>query len=292
MIQSMTGFVEKRFEYKTFSVGITIKSLNHRYFDWNCRGSHLGELDARLRIICQKELYRGRIDVHLDFRFHDPSRWELRINEELLAEIISSYERVSARLEKGMTFSLDNLFAIPYLTELKRKNFFPDEVEFLEECFARTLEELIKVRRREGRHLKSEIREHIGAVRHSVKRVEKLGKKQPFLIRGKIKDRFQELAEEVNISEQKLLEETAYIAQRYDISEEIERMKSHLSHFLELLSPKESDPVGKKLDFLAQEMFREVNTINSKAQDLAIIKESLMIKSELESIRQQVQNLE
>lgn len=292
MIQSMTGFVEKKFEYKTFSVRISIKSLNHRYFDWNCRGSHLGELEARLRAICQRELHRGRIDVHLDFHFYNPTRWELQINEELLSAIISSYERISSRLEKGMSFSLDNLFAIPHLTELKRKNFTPAEIEYLERCFVRTLAELIKVRRREGRYLKSEIRKHIGTVHLSVRRIERLAKNQPSLIREKIKERFQELADEVNISEEKLVEETAYIAQRYDISEEIERMKSHLVYLLELLLSKEPEPVGKKLDFLAQELFREVNTVNSKAQDLAIIKESLTIKSELESIRQQVQNLE
>ena len=292
MVHSMTGFAERKFEYKTFSVRIAIKSLNHRYFDWNCRGSHLGELESRLRAICQRELHRGRIDVHLDFRFYDPSRWDLQINEELLSVILSSFERVSSRLRKGLTFSLDNLFTIPYLAELRRKNFAPEEIEHLENCFSRTLAELIKVRRREGRQLQREIREHIGTVNQSVRRIGRLGKKQPSLIREKIKERFRELEDEAFLSEEKLVEETAYLAQRYDISEEIERMKSHLAYFLELLSPKELEPVGKKLDFLAQELFREANTVNSKAQDLAIIKESLTIKSELESIRQQVQNLE
>jgi uncharacterized protein (TIGR00255 family) len=288
----MTGFVEKKFVYKTFSVRIAIKSLNHRYFDWNFRGGNLGEVEGRLRSICQRELHRGRIEVHLDFRFYDPSRWELQINEELLSTILSSFERISSRLGKEISLSWDNLFTIPHLTELRRKNFTPDEIKHLEKCFMDTLSELIKVRRREGRQLKSEIRGHVGTISQSVRRIDKLGKKQPSFIREKIKERFQELEDRSIISEEKLIEETAYIAQRYDISEEIARMKSHLAYLRELLTTNESEPVGKKLDFLAQELFREANTINSKAQDLSIIKESLTVKSELESIRQQVQNLE
>ena len=292
MIQSMTGFVEKKFVYKTFSVRISIKSLNHRYLDCHFRGGHLNELEGFLRAICQRELHRGRIEAQLDFHFNDPSRWELQINEELFSTILSSCERISSRWGREINLSWDNVFTLPHLTELRRKKFTSEEIKHLEKFFTETITELVKARRREGRQLKSEIREHVRTIHQSVRRIEKLGEKQPALIRQKIKGRLHELGSEAVISEERLIEETAYIAQRYDISEEIERMKSHIVYFRELLSDREPEPVGKKLDFLAQELFREANTLNSKAQDLAIIRESLTIKSELESIRQQVQNLE
>jgi uncharacterized protein (TIGR00255 family) len=104
--------------------------------------------------------------------------------------------------------------------------------------------------------------------------------------------RLEELTSEIPVSQERLEEEAAYLAQRYDLKEEIMRLKSHLSYAQELLSPKHEDPVGKKFDFIAQELYRETNTINSKSQDIEIIRESLAVKSEVESIRQQAQNLE
>lgn len=292
MIQSMTGFAEKKFDSKSISVKISLKSLNHRFFDWNCRGGQIGELENRLRSICKQEIYRGRIDVYLDLNFSDPSRWQLQINQDLLVEILSSLENIVEQTEKKVTFSVDNIFNIPHIAELKRKDLSPSEMEFMEKCFTKTLSELIRVRRREGQQLKREIRGHFLETKQSLQRIEKMAKKQPTLIQQKLKERLRDLGNNSIISEEKLIEETAYLAQRYDLAEEVERMKSHLSHFQELLVSKARDPVGKKLDFIAQELFREANTINSKAQDIDIIRESLTIKGELESIRQQVQNLE
>jgi uncharacterized protein (TIGR00255 family) len=292
VIQSMTGFAEKFFKSKSFSLKVTIKSLNHRFLDWNFRAGQLSEIEGRLRKLCQSTISRGRIDVFMDIQFTDPTSWEVRINESLLAEILASLEHVSTRLKRSVNFSVDHIFGIPHVIDLKRKNLTAEEMNFIEKCFAQTLNELVHMRQREGRQLKGEILTHARNVKRTVTEVERLGKKQPALIRKKLEERLKELKKDVSVSEEKLIEETAYMAQRYDLSEEIERLKSHLIYFQELLSSKESEPVGKKLDFVAQELFREANTINSKAQDISIIQRSLTIKGELESIRQQVQNLE
>ncbi len=292
MIQSMTGFAEKFFESKTFSLKITIKSLNHRFLDWNYRAGQLGEMESRLRGLCQKSLNRGRIDVFIDVQFTDPSRWEVRINEELLAKLIASLEHVSGRLKRDINFSVDHIFGIPHVIEMKRKNLREAEIEFIEKCFAKTLKDLVRARLDEGRRMKTAVLTHIKVLRQAVREIERLGKKQPLLIRNRLRDRLNELGQEARIPEEKLLEETAYMAQRYDLSEEIERLKSHLHYIQELLSSKAKEPVGKKLDFVAQELFREANTINSKAQDIVIVQKCLTVKGELESIRQQVQNLE
>jgi len=291
-MQSMTGYVEKKFNYRTFSLRISIKSLNHRFLDWNCRGGHIKDLENRLRTICQQELHRGRIEVYLNIEFNEAGHWEFKVNEAMFSEIIMSLDNISSQLDKKVSFSLDNLFNIPHLSELKRKDFTPEEAEFIEKSFIKVLADLAKVRLREGRELKKQIQAHIINIRVAIRHLEKLARKQPALIRRKLYDRLKELGSSTAVSEEKILEEAAMLAQKYDLTEEIERSKSHLKYFLELLSPSITEPVGKKMDFVAQELFREANTINSKAQDIAIIKESLTIKSELECIRQQVQNLE
>ena len=292
MIQSMTGFAEKRFDAKTLSAKISIRSLNHRFLDWNYRGTQIGEVENRLRAVSQRKLHRGRVEVSLDLSYSDPSTWELHINEDLLWKILSSLERLSSRMGKMVNFSVENMFSLPHVVELKRKNFSGEEADFLERSFERTLDEVLRMRRREGRETGKKIRSHLNNIRQSVKRVEKLAKKQPFLVREKLRRRLKELNHEASLSEERFVEEVAYYAQRYDLSEEILRLKCHLDYILDLLSSKREEPVGKKLDFVAQELYREANTINSKSQDIEIVKESLTIKGEVESIRQQVQNIE
>jgi uncharacterized protein (TIGR00255 family) len=125
-----------------------------------------------------------------------------------------------------------------------------------------------------------------------VSQVEKRAKKQPLLIKRKLMERLEDLNQEKTFPEGKLAEEASLLAQRYDLTEEIARLKSHMKYLREQLGSKEPEPVGKKLDFLAQELYREANTLNSKAQDIEVIRKSLALKSEVESIRQQLQNIE
>ncbi|MFC2157400.1 YicC/YloC family endoribonuclease [Acidobacteriota bacterium] len=292
MIRSMTGFAEKKFDTKSFSIKISIKSLNHRYLDWNYRGAQIGGLEDKLRTICQKKLQRGRIDVYMDLSLMDNTRWEFKINDALLTQVISTLEKSFARLKRDPVYSVENLFDVPHLVELKRKEFSKDEARFIQDSFEKTLDILIKSREREGRDIKNDLKNHLQNVRSGVLLISKMAKKQPQLIKSKLIERLNELSADVSGSEDKMLQEASYLAQRYDLTEEVERLRSHLKHVQEIISPGVAEPAGKKLDFIAQELYREANTINSKAQDINIIKECLALKNEVESIRQQVQNLE
>ncbi len=288
----MTGFAEKRSDSQTLSVKFTVRSLNHRFLDWNYRGTQIGEVESRLRTILQKKFRRGRFEVFLELVFLNPSAWELRINEDLLKKIFSSVEKLSSRMKERVSFSVDRVFNLPQVMELKRKSFSAEEVGFLESSFEKTLDDVLKMRKREGREIARDIRDTLDNIKQDVSWIEKAAKKQPALIREKLKRRMKELSHESPLSEEKLAEEAAYLAQRYDLAEEVTRLKSHIDYALKLLSPKRMEPVGRKLDFVAQELFREVNTINSKSQDIEITKKALAIKGEVESIRQQVQNVE
>jgi uncharacterized protein (TIGR00255 family) len=288
----MTGFAEKRFDSQTLSVKISIRTLNHRYFDWSFRGSQCRELEDNFRKICNKNLQRGRVEVFIELDFLDPRKLDVRVNEDVLVKILSSFQKISAKMGKDVRFNIENFFSLPQVVQLQKKKLKKEDVLFLEESFAATLAELIRGREREGRQLKKEIQKHLKNLRFVLRQMETLARNHPLLIQEKLLERLKELGHETPLSEEKMTSEAAYYAQRYDLSEEIARLKCHVDHFLELLSPGEKAPVGKNLDFLAQELFREANTVNSKAQDMVIVKLGLKIKGEVDSIRQQVQNLE
>ncbi len=292
MIQSMTGYAERSFESRTLRAKVSIKSLNHRFFDWNYKGALIGEVENRLRVLCQDKLHRGRIEVTLDLAFPDLSSWDVSINEGLLEKILSRLDRISSRLNRDIKLSVDNIFRIPQIVELRRKDFSAAEVTFLERSFTRTLEDVIKSRREEGARTAGQIKRHLLKVKRAVQKIETLVARQPRLIQRKLRQKLKDMNGQNPQSEERLSEEVAYLSQRYDVSEEIQRLKSHIDAALDMVDSRTGEPAGKMLDFLAQELYREANTLNSKSQDIGITKEGLLIKGEVESIRQQVQNLE
>lgn len=292
MIQSMTGFAERSFSAKTLRAKISLKSLNHRFFDWSYKGAPLGELETRLRDVCQAQIHRGRIEATIDLTFPDPASWDVVINEGLLHKIMAAFDRVATRSGRDLTFGLDNLFRIPQLVEIRRKDFTAAEADWLCAGFAKTLDELLKSRRAEGRKITLALQAHLRTVRISVGRVEALIKKQPRALRKKLKARLAEANGAGANSKERMAEEVAYLSQRYDVAEEIARLKHHLDAARDLLAARAGEPAGKMLDFLAQEFTREANTLNSKSQEIGVTREGLLIKGEVESIRQQVQNVE
>jgi uncharacterized protein (TIGR00255 family) len=292
MILGMTGFAERNFASPTLRLKISIKTLNHRFFDWSYKGVPLGEAESRLRAVCQKRIRRGRVEVYLDLVSLSPESWNFTLNEGLLEKILASLDRVSRRTGRRLDISLDSLFRVPQLVEVNRKALGSKETAFLERSFSRTIDDVLDLRIREGRDTARQLRVHIASIRRFVSRIEAQFRRQPALLKAKIKKRLSDLNGGAPVSEGKLAEEASFLAQRYDLAEEIGRLKTHLDSFEAFLSPKVGEPVGRQLDFLAQELNREANTLASKSQDMLITRESLAIKNELESMRQHVQNIE
>jgi uncharacterized protein (TIGR00255 family) len=208
--------------------------------------------------------------------------------------MLDSLRRISAKLKTPVNFSIDNLFRLPQVIEVKRKDLSANEAASLERWFALTLEDVAKGRLREGRDTARQLKLHVRNIRAIVRRIEKLAKQHPHNLREKLRQRLKEFNGEKDLTEGRLDEEVAYLAQRYDLAEELMRLKSHCRSILKLLSPRGEgqQSMGKMLDFIAQELYREANTINSKSQDREITQESLAIKGEVEIIRQHSQNLE
>ncbi len=291
MIQSMTGFAERSFSARGLRLKITVKTLNHRFFDWSYKGAPIGEAETVLRAEAQRRLHRGRVEVGLDLLSLDPGRWDFAVNEPLLEKILAQLERVARRTGRPVPLTLDGLFRIPQLVELSRKGLSPEEVRFIERSFGRTLDRVVRVRAAEGRATARRIRGHVRTIRSAVARVETAFRRQPALLDSRLRGRLRELTA-VPPPEERIAAEAALLAQRADLAEEIARLKAHLRAVEELLRPSGREPVGKKLDFLAQELSREANTASSKSQDMDIIREALAVKNEVESIRQHVANLE
>lgn len=291
-MRSMTGFAEMSFDGPGVKAKISIKSLNHRFFDWSYKGAPLGKAEGRLRAIAQRELHRGRIEVTVDLALLDPSSWEISVSEGLLGKLLEVLEKASRRIGKSVNISVDNLLRIPQVVEIRRKDLSREEVAFLERSFETTLDGVVKERIREGKKTANQIRSHLKKMKMSWKKVESLARKQPRLLHEKLRQRLKELENEPRLDGGKLEEEVAFLAQRADITEEILRLRTHLDSFDHWLGDQSGEPAGKMMDFLSLEILREANTINSKSQDINIIKASLAIKNEVENIRQQVQNIE
>ena len=291
MIRSMTGFAEKNFSSPTLRVKVFIKTLNHRFFDWVYKGTVVGALENYLRSACQKKILRGRVEVLLELDYLSPESWVFSVNRPLLERIVSEMRHLSKKVELPFSLSLDQLLRVPQLVNINQKELSREERDFILNAFERTLEDIVNQREREGREISKQLNRHLGRIKKSLTAIERIFSQQPDELMAKLKKKLMDLNHN-NLSEERLSEEVAYLMQRFDLAEEINRLKSHLLGFYELIRPEVNEPVGKKLDFLAQELSREANTLNSKAQDMGIIRYCLQIKNEIESIRQQVQNLE
>jgi uncharacterized protein (TIGR00255 family) len=291
-MRSMTGYAEKSFASPRLRIKVSIKSLNHRFFDWNYKGAPLGELENRLRALGERMLQRGRVEAVLDLDFPDASAWKISINEALLERILDALERASRRLGREVNLSVDNIFRLPQVIELERKELTQEDKSFIEKCFEQTLEAVLKERRREGRDTAKQVRLHLRQIKQSLRRIEILAKGQPRVIREKLKQRFQDLERGVQVQGQKMEEEATSLIQRADISEEIVRLRSHVQALEQWTRENREESAGRMLDFLSQEISREANTINSKSQSIQMTKESLAVKAEIESIRQHIQNIE
>jgi len=192
LIQSMTGFAEKRFNSQN-----------------------------RLRAISQKKIHRGRVEVSVELNFLNSSGWDVRLNEDLIEKVVLSLEKMLTKQKREINFSLENILAA---VEIKKKDFTQEEVSFLERIFEKTLDEVIKARKKEGRQLRMEIINYVHKIKKVLRRVEKLAKDQPLHIKNRLVQRVKELSYEAPLSEEKLLEEAVYFAQRYDLSEEVLRL--------------------------------------------------------------------
>lgn len=292
MIKSMTGFGrgESKGDGKEFLV--EIKTVNHRYSDIFIKvPRQISFLEDKIRETVGKSLSRGKIDVYVSYDEYGEDSRSVALDEPLAKAYINALEGLRDKygLEDDITVSL----VARYPDVLKVEKVEVDEgktLELLKTALDNALKSLVSMREIEGEGLRANLLERAAYVEDLLKSIAFRAPEVVKEYKQKLENRIKELLDQQNIDENRWAVEVAYFADRASIDEEIVRLASHLGQLKETLDIQQ--PVGRKLDFLIQEMNREINTIGSKANDLTITRNVVEIKSELEKMREQIQNIE
>jgi uncharacterized protein (TIGR00255 family) len=291
MVTSMTGFGRAEHNDSQGRLVVELRSVNHRFLQLDC---HLpvgqGWVEPHLRRLCEERLSRGKVTLRLvQYDYGQPP--QLHINRQGVTQIMNFARDLQDELGRPVPCSLEGVLALPGMLQAETTGDDQDTAwERLGPVVDKALAAFIASRRDEGARLASDLRERLSSLRTAVTAIKAREPefRQAFIQR--FTTRIRELAGQAGIDEQRLASEVVIWTDRSDISEELTRLDSHLVQFDKLLSG--DGPLGRKLDFLLQEINREANTVNSKIGDLPIIQQVLEIKSELEKVREQLQNIE
>jgi uncharacterized protein (TIGR00255 family) len=295
MLKSMTGFASLTREDESGTVSVTVRALNHRYLDLQLRlPALLGALEGRVRAIVQRHVVRGRVELTLSVQRRRAATVEVELNEEfgraLGAAIDTARERglVSGMLTPG------DLLRLPQALVIREHQGDPDEAAGLEaqveQIVAEALAELDAMRTREGGHLRADLDGHRDTVAGLVEQLARAADEGRAGVEARLHERVSQIAGDLQADPALIAQEIVKAASRSDISEEVARFRGHVAHWAALADAAEA--CGRKLDFLLQEMNREVNTIGSKADGLNVSELVIAAKAELERMREQVQNVE
>lgn len=296
MLRSMTGFGHAERVVLGYKIQIDIRSVNHRYSEIVVRMPREWQMfEDQLRRLVQQAIRRGRIDVFVTMERDPNSAVQAAVNWPLVETYIAAAEQIRERLNLSESESVKprDLLLLPDI--LNQSDERPEDMDELrdelEACVREAVEQLIAMRETEGRHLQEELASRLKTVSELREALVRQAPEAVEQMRMKLRQRIQEMLEDAGkFDEQRFVMEAAILADRANIDEELTRLASHCQQFLGLLESDE--PVGRKLDFLIQEMNREANTIGSKANSISITNLVVELKAELEKIREQVQNIE
>ena len=293
MIRSMTGFGRNILALENRKYTIEIKTINHRYNDISIRmPRYLIGLEDSLRQLISKNVSRGKIDVFVTIENLDTSSKNIKVDEALAGSYISEMHKLIEMYGLNNDISATSVLKLPDVIVASNE---VDEDEYwkqLSECANGAIATLNEAREKEGNRLKEDMLERLSQISSAVIKMEERSGGLVDEYRKKLEARLEELNAKSIIDESRLGAELVLFADKSSICEEITRLKSHIESFTSFLNAKDSVPCGKKLDFLLQEMNREINTIGSKANCIDITDLVVLTKNEIENIREQVQNIE
>ncbi len=292
MIKSMTGYGRSQMILNGRDILVEIRSVNHRYYEYNSRVPRAyNYIDEKLKVLLKSKISRGKVDVSVTINNIEGRDTEVAINKGVAEGYINALRGISDDLSVADDLTLSNLIRLPDVFIVQKTPDNEDEVwsdvaKVAEEALAR----FVEMREVEGEKLRNDVLEKSDFILEMVAKVEELSPQTVANYREKLYKKLSEILESKDIDQQRILTESAIFAEKIAVDEETVRLRSHVSQFRELVNSDES--IGRKLDFIVQEMNRETNTIGSKAQDLSITKIVVDMKAELEKIREQIQNIE
>lgn len=292
MIKSMTGYgrAQQKIEDKTYLV--EIKSVNHRYFDFSCRMPRSYSFaEEKVKGFIHNRVSRGKVDLFVTVTSDETSDVVIKLNRPLLENYLQVLRTIRDDYGVQDDISAMHLSKLPDVCVIEKKEEDQEAIlRSLEQVVGLALDDFIKMRENEGRNLYADLTMRGGILEELVSQVEKEAPLVEQEYEKKLTQRMEEILGNADYDRQRLLTEVAIFADKVSITEEIVRLKSHIKEYYKLLQ--EEAPVGRKLDFLIQEMNRESNTIGSKCNFVSITKHVVDLKSELEKIREQIQNIE
>jgi uncharacterized protein (TIGR00255 family) len=296
MIKSMTGFASLTREDDRATVGLTIRAVNHRFLDLQIRlPQNLADQESRVRALLQKRLARGRIELSASLQLRQAVTPQFELQEDFARAVVAAVDDARERgLVKG-ELTPGDLLRLPQAFVIKERTGESDTVgetiaASLEAAVNDAIDQLEAMRRREGEHLAIDLGARKDTLARLIDDLAAAAERGREELEGRLTERVKELIATLAADPNAVAQEIVRVAQRSDISEEVTRFKGHLGHWDALAAS--AEPCGRKLDFLLQEMNREINTIGSKADGLQVSDLIIEAKAELERMREQVQNVE
>ena len=296
MIKSMTGFASLSRDDERGAIGVTIRSVNHRFLDLQLRlPPSIADVEPRLRALVQRQLARGRVEISVSLQLRQVLAPQVELNEEFVKALSTAMEQARTRGLVEGTLSPGDLLRLPQALSIRER--LPESAGVstmlgtaVDDAVETALTQLEEMRVREGLHLRTDLDTRKALLADLIGRIAAAADTGRVELEARLLERARELATALPIDQAALSQEVVRVAQRSDISEEVTRFHGHLAHWDALSDSPE--PCGRKLDFLLQEMNREVNTIGSKADGLQVSEVVIQAKAELERMREQVQNVE
>jgi uncharacterized protein (TIGR00255 family) len=293
----MTGFASLTHEDDRATIGVTLRSVNHRFLDIQLRTpASLAGAESRLRALLQRRLARGRVELAVTVQLRTPPVPTVELNEDFVQALSAAIERARERGLVSGSLTPGDLVRLPQALAIRERPPESDaavEAQLLtsvEAAVDQALADLDAMRIREGEHLRADFGARIGLLAHLIERLAAAADEGRTGVEARLQERIREISLELPVDQGLIAQEIVRAAARSDISEEVTRFRAHIAHWNALAESDE--PCGRKLDFLLQEMNREINTVGSKADGLNVSELIINAKAELEKIREQVQNVE
>ncbi|MCQ2463812.1 MAG: YicC family protein [Clostridia bacterium] len=292
MVRSMTGFGRAQDVIDTMSITVEIKSVNHRYFEFNSRVPRVyGFLDEKLKNYIQTRVARGKVECFVQIEELESENCVVSVNHSLAAGYIAALREIAERYDLKNDISATSVSRYPDIFVVHKQEEDEDRIwEAVKKVTGEAVDSFVAMREREGEKLKNDLLSRSETILEYVSFIEERSPQTVKEYNEKLVKRMEELLADAQVDEQRLLTEAAIFADKIAVDEETVRLRSHISQLHEFMEYKEA--MGRKLDFLIQEMNREANTIGSKAQDVEIARKVIAIKAEIEKIREQAQNIE
>lgn len=292
MIKSMTGFGRAKEQINNLDITVEIKSVNHRYFEFSSRMPRAYQfLEEKLKSACHQSITRGKVELSLIIEDNSESSSVVEINRPFAKGYIAALKQLAKDFKIKDDVKVSTVALNPEIFKIKRQSLEDEEVtQAVLAVTNQAIESFIAMREIEGEKLAADILSRAQAILSKVSLIEERSPETVKAYRERLEAKIKELLADAKVDEQRLITETAIFADKVAVDEETVRLRSHIDQLSNLL--KENSAVGKKLDFIVQEMNRETNTIGSKCQDVDISHTVVDIKSEIEKIREQVQNIE